>query len=350
MKKLSMPRSKGKAVGFTATAEVLDFPANQITSDRLTRQIPVFVALPPRLLLLDIAGPLEVLRQANRVQELVRFDVRYVGPNPELLTSIGITLASIEPLPNELPPDAWVVLAGDVENVMQSGGGPGPGKSREDESDEEAIVAWLKQTIRPGHRLISICTGALIAARAGLLDGHACTTHHLSCAELAAIAPKAKVLENRLYIEDGERYSSAGITAGIDLMLHLVHQCTNQSCAIAVARYLVVYLRRSGSDPQLSPWLEGRNHIHPAVHRVQDAMTANPTKPWTLAALAKIAGASPRHLSRLFNEHVGMNTADYRNRLRVALARELIGHTRLDMERVAERVGFASTRQFRGVV
>jgi len=76
------------------------------------------------------------------------------------------------------------------------------------------------------------------------------------------IAPRAQILENRLYVEDRERYSSAGITAGIDLMLYLVHQSTDQSCAVAVARYLVVYLRRSGSDPQLSPWLEGRNHIH----------------------------------------------------------------------------------------
>jgi transcriptional regulator GlxA family with amidase domain len=303
--------------------------------------------LPPRLLLLDIAGPLEVLRQANRVQAAVRFDVRYVGPNPELLTSIGITLAAVEPLPSQLPPGAWVVLAGDVENVMQRGGGMGDGKSQEDESDEAAIVSWLKQTIRPGHRLISICTGALMAARAGLLDGHSCTTHYLSCAELATLAPKARVLENRLYVEDGERYSSAGITAGIDLMLHLVHECTNQSCAIAVARYLVVYLRRSGADPQLSPWLEGRNHLHPAVHRVQDTIAGDLTKPWTLSRLAKIAGASERHLSRLFHEHAGMSIAEYSNRLRVAFAQELLRETNFDMERVAERAGFSSPRQLR---
>jgi transcriptional regulator GlxA family with amidase domain len=347
MKKLDMPRSHEKAVAHSGTAEVRDSRTNQRTDNGETRQIPVFVALPPRLLLLDIAGPLEVLRQANRVQGVVRFDVRYVGPSSELLTSIGITLAAIEPLPNKLPPEAWVVLAGDVENVMQRGGGTGPGKSPEDESDEEAIVAWLKQTIQPGHRLISICTGALMAARAGLLDGHTCTTHHLSCAELAAVAPKAKVLENRLYVEDGERYSSAGITAGIDLMLHLVHQCTDQSCAIAVARYLVVYLRRSGADPQLSPWLEGRNHLHPAVHHVQDAIAGDLTKPWTLSQLAKNAGASERHLSRLFHEHAGMSIAEYSNRLRVASAQELLRETNLDMEHVAEQAGFSSPRQLR---
>jgi transcriptional regulator GlxA family with amidase domain len=182
-----------------------------------------------------------------------------------------------------------------------------------------------------------------------LLDGYACTTHYLSCAQLAALAPQARVLDNRLYVEDRNRLSSAGITAGIDLMLHVVAQLIDHATALAVARYLVVYLRRSGSDPQLSPWLEGRNHIHPTVHRVQDAIASDPARPWPARQLAQIAGTSPRHLSRLFHEHAGMHLADYRNRLRAALARELIGQTRLDMERVAERAGFASTRQFRRV-
>lgn len=310
-------------------------------------RIPVFVVIPPRLLLLDIAGPLEVLRQTNRVQNTVRFEVRYVGPSSSVQTSIGVTLAAIEPLPKKLPPEAWVVLAGDVENVMLCGGGMGLGKSRADALDETAIVDWLKAKIRPGNKLISICTGALMAGRAGFLDGLACTTHYSSCEELAELAPEARVLENRLYVEDGDRYSSAGITAGIDLMLHMIGQCTNQSCAAAVARYLVVYLRRSGADPQLSPWLEGRNHIHPVVHRVQDAIAGDLTQSWTLRRLSKIASASDRHLSRLFHEHVGMTIADYRNRLRVAFAQDLLLQTSLDIERVAEQAGFSSSRQLR---
>ncbi|MFX5903516.1 helix-turn-helix domain-containing protein, partial [Acinetobacter baumannii] len=92
-------------------------------------------------------------------------------------------------------------------------------------------------------------------------------------------------------------------------------------------------------DPQLSPWLEGRNHIHPAVHRVQDAIAAEVTRDWTVTRLARIAGVSSRHLSRLFREHVGMSLVDYTNRLRVALAQELLSQTRLDMEHVAERAG-----------
>jgi transcriptional regulator GlxA family with amidase domain len=311
------------------------------------RCIPVFVVVPPRLLLLDIAGPLEVLRQANRVQDSIRFTVSYIGPSSSLQTSIGITLAEIEPLPQELPPHSWVVLAGDVEEIMPCANSAARPKSAHDHEAERAIATWLKSTVRAGHKVISICTGALLAARAGLLDGHSCTTHYLSCEELRETAPRARILENRLYVEDGERYSSAGITAGIDLMLHLVHQFTNQSCAVAVARYLVVYLRRSGSDPQLSPWLEGRNHIHPAVHRVQDAIASELTKSWRLSALARMAGASKRHLSRLFQEHAGMSIPEYSNRLRVAYAQQLLRETQLDMERVAEQCGFSSTRQLR---
>jgi transcriptional regulator GlxA family with amidase domain len=164
---------------------------------------------------------------------------------------------------------------------------------------------------------------------------------------LAKIAPGARVVENRLYVEDGERLTSAGVTAGIDLMLHLVARLTDAACAVAVARFLVVYLRRGGADPQLSPWMEGRNHLHPVIHRVQDAIATDPAREWSLEGLARLAGSSPRHLSRLFNDHAGMSVPDYLNRLRVALARELLGHTRLDMERVAERAGFASTRQLR---
>jgi len=347
MKTSQRSAKKDRSAGANGNREAGSFKVPQVASDEQQRKIPVFVVLPPRLLLLDIAGPLEVLRQANRVQTAVRFEVQYVGARRSLLTSIGITLDEVQPLPEELPADAWVVLAGDVEHVMLCGGGSGPGKSAPDAADEKAIVAWLKRSIRPGHKLISICSGALLAAQAGLLDGHTCTTHYSSCEELASLAPKARVLENRLYVEDGDRYSSAGITAGIDLMLHLVHQCTDQSSAVAIARYLVVYLRRSGADPQLSPWLEGRNHIHPAVHRVQDAIAGDLTRSWTLSGLARIGGASDRHISRLFHEHVGMTIAEYKNRLRVALAQQLLRETDLNIEVVAEQAGFGSSRHLR---
>ena len=309
-----------------------------------SRRIDVYVVLPPRTLLLDVAGPVEVLRRANLIQGMVRFHVRYVAPTRTLRTSIGLDVSGIEPLPRQIAKNAMVVIGGNADTLLD-----GSIAQPADAQHEAKIVDWLRTAIHPGHRLITICSGALLAARAGLLDDYACTTHFLSCKELATLAPHARVLENRLYVEDRDRLSSAGVTAGIDLMLHVVAQLTDHACALAVARYLVVYLRRSGSDPQLSPWLEGRNHIHPSVHRVQDAIASDPARPWPARRLAQIAGTSPRHLSRLFQEHVGMHLADYRNRLRGALARELIGQTRLDMERVAERAGFASARQLRRV-
>ncbi len=305
------------------------------------RPIPVVVVVPPRALLLDVAGPVEVLRKANLEQARVRFEVRHVGPLPEVTSSVGLRLAGLAPLPPALPDGAILLLSGTTSTVI------GADEATTDGAAEAAIVDWLRAVVRPGHLLVSICSGALLAARAGLLDGYSCTTHHASCAELAALAPKARVMENRLYVEDGERLSSAGITAGIDLMLHLVARLADPATAVAVARYLVVYLRRGGGDPQLSPWLEGRNHLHPAVHRVQDAIAADPARAWTLAELAAIAHTSPRHLSRLFNEQAGIGVTDYVNRLRVAVAHELLGQTRLDMERVAERAGFASPRQLR---
>ncbi len=308
--------------------------------------IPVFVVLPPRVLLLDVAGPLEVLRRANHVQAAVHFQVHYVAATATVQSSIGLPLAAAGPLPAALPPGAWVVVAGDVDEVMAPDEG-GDGNGGDEVAQEATLVAWLRATVRADTPLVCICSGALLAARAGLLDGRACTTHHESCAELARIAPTGRVLANRLYVSDGCRHTCAGITTGIDLMLHLVGELTTSACSMAIARYLVMYLRRGGADPQLSPWLEGRNHLHPAIHRVQDAIAADLSQDWNLAALARIACVSDRHLSRLFNEHVGMGIAQYVNRLRIARAQDLLGKTRLPMEHVAEQAGFGSVRQFR---
>ncbi len=309
--------------------------------------IPVYVVVPPRLLLLDLAGPLEVLRRANREQSHVYFDVRYIGAKPSIYSSVGLTVGSIEPLPGTIPNEAMVIVVGDTEQLIMPAGQIDAGKTKRDRSDEVAIVNWLRTTVRPSHKLVLICSGAIIAAEAGLLDGYCCTTHYMCCEELALLAPKAKVLANRLYVEDRGRFSSAGIMAGIDLMLHVVGQFVGDSTAAAIARYLVAYLRRAGGDPQLSPWLEGRNHIHPAVHKVQDAIASNPARDWDVSRLARIAGASSRHLSRLFHEHTGMGISDYRNRLRATLAYELISQTQIDVEGAAERAGFGSTRQLR---
>lgn len=307
------------------------------------RRIPVYVVVPPYLLLLDVAGPMEVLRAANLEQSVVHFDVAYVGPARRLGTSIGMTMEDIQPMPSSLPDDALIVVPGHAENVL---GGLAT-MSAHNRAHEKTIVDWLRRIVRPGIRVVTICSGAILAARAGLLDGVECTTHHECIDELARAAPTARVRNNRLYVEDGERLTSAGITAGVDLMLHLVVGLAGAACAVAIARFLVVYLRRAGDDPQLSPWLDGRNHMHPAIHRAQDAVVGDPAREWTVSALAHEAATSPRHLSRLFNEHAGMSVTGYVNRMRVALASELLAGSRLDMETVAERSGFGSARQLR---
>ncbi|PVM94015.1 GlxA family transcriptional regulator [Caulobacter endophyticus] len=313
-------------------------------TDASSAVIPVFVVLPPRTLLLDVAGPLEVLRRATLEPGSPGFSVIYAAARPAVDSSIGLSLAGLSPLPDALPDRALVVVSGNVDQVL---GGSGP--TGADAADEEAIVAWLARAVRPGMTLACICSGALLAARAGLLAGKACTTHHACIEDLARLAPSARVLEDRLFVEDGERLTSAGVTSGVDLMLHLVARLRGSALAVSIARQMVVYLRRGPSDPQLSPWLEGRNHVHPAIHRVQDAIAADPAGDWSLEVLADLAAASPRHLSRLFNAHAGMGLTDYINRLRLALASEMLAATRLDMESVAERAGFASTRQLRRV-
>jgi transcriptional regulator GlxA family with amidase domain len=157
------------------------------------------------------------------------------------------------------------------------------------------------------------------------------------------------VQENRVFVEDGPLLTSAGITTGIDLALYLIERHAGAELAARVARRLVVYLRRSGHDEQLSPWLAHRNHLHPAVHRAQDAMAQEPERSWTLAELAERAHVSTRHLTRLFAEHAGVGVLAYQQQLRIARARELLAGGRLSVERVAELSGFSSARDFRRV-
>ncbi|MGH1570198.1 GlxA family transcriptional regulator [Methylobacterium sp. P31] len=309
-----------------------------------TRRIPVLVVLPPRTLLLDLAGPVEVLRIAGAVQDRVTFALSYAAPEVRTRSSIGLDLSGAGPLPPTIEPGTIVLLPGSAARVI------GSGADRAEDADAEArIVDWLRGAIRPGHTVVTVCEGALLAARAGLLDGYACTTHHASCARLAAMAPRAMVRENRLFVQDRDRFSSAGVTAGVDLMLHLVAEWAGPAAAVAVARTLVVYMRRGPDDPQLSPWLEGRSHLHPVVHRAQDAIAADPALDWSPAALGRLVGASPRNLARLFRSHAGMTVTDAVNRARVALAGDLIAQTDLSLEQVAERAGFGSARHMRRV-
>lgn len=326
---------------------------------------PVYFVLPPQTLLLDLAGPAEALWMANRFQKDVHFQLHYVGPTSRVESSIGLRMCGIEKLPAKLPASAMIVVAGAADAAPKQPRRVGVRarhvRKRKDCIDGEPfpdaaveagrlqIVEWLRRMAHPERKFVFICSGALLAARAGLLDHRACTTHHTDCDELRRLTMDAKVHDNRIYVEDGNIYTSAGVTAGIDLMLHLIGKIAGPRCAVAVARNMVVYMRREGADPQLSPWLEGRNHMHPAVHRLQDAIAQDPAHPWTLEELSDVAHASPRHITRLFRMHTGSSPVQYINRLRLALAREMLANSQLPLERVADRAGFASARHFRRV-
>jgi len=306
----------------------------------------LFVVLPDTLLL-DLAGPAETFRLAN--QQLARrgqapaFRLRHVGPRAQAGSSVGLALAGIEPLPAEFAQSSWVVLLGQPSGRESALQRPLPRAWTE-------TRRWLAERVAPrlgdGVQLLTVCAGALLAADAGLLAGRECTTHHEMLERLRGLAPAARVRANRVFVIDGPVASSAGITAGIDLALHLVAQACGDAIAAAVAQTLVVFQRRGPDDPELSPLLAGRNHLHPAVHRVQDAVCGRPAADWSLPALAAVAHVTPRHLSRLFRQHVGRSPRDYVQGVRVAVAERALRDGE-PAKRAIAAAGIGGDRQWR---
>ena len=296
----------------------------------------VYFVLTPRFLMLDLSGPAEAFAYAGKHGADVR--VHFCAPAPSVTNAMGLVVSNLEPLPRELPKGALVFLTG----VMGA-------KAGYHDEESRAVIRWLRQTFTDQQELATVCSAAMLAARAGLLKGRACTTHHSLVEELRKLEPRARVLDDRVFVTDGNVSSSAGITAGIDLSLHLIEQHFGAGLAQAVARELVVWQRRTSGDPQLSPWLAFRNHLHPVVHQAQDLLSGAPERPWPLPELAKRTHTSVRNLTRLFREHTGTTIADYHQRLRVAQAQKLLADASLSIDHVAERVGFGSARALRRV-
>jgi len=308
--------------------------------------IDVVFVVPPQSLLLDVAGPAEAFRLANQYREAngatARFRLRFVGPRPAADSSVGLGLAGMEPFPEALMATSWLVLVGQPSAVVVT-------RNR----DIQATAQWLERHMRPlllvddsPHRLVTICSGTLLAARAKLLGTRRCTTHHGLLTELRALAPQAQVVDNRVFVVDGNLASSAGVTAGIDLALHLIAQVCGEPCAAAVAQEMVVYLRRTPNDPELSPMLAHRHHLHAAVHRVQDAVSANPDGDWNMAALADAAHVTQRHLLRLFGEHAGITPLHYLEKIRLERARQSL-QCGTSVTDAAAAAGFSSDLQLR---
>lgn len=308
--------------------------------------IDVLFVIVRHSLLLDIAGPAEAFRLANLHRERrglpPRFRLRFAGPSATPSTSVGLALADLEPLPDELRTPTWVVVVGqpaaDVTRV----------------TPEITMAArWLNDRLHDAlldegapHRLVSICSGTLLAARANVLGARRCTTHHELLPMLRALAPRARVVDNRVFVVDGPLASSAGITAGIDVALHLVAEECGEALAASVAEDMVVYLRRSPRDTELSPFQMHRRHLHPTVHRVQDAIVTDPQRHWNMASLARVGHAAERHLLRLFVEHAGISPLHYLRLIRLERARQSLEYG-ATVTRAAAAAGFRSDLQLR---
>jgi transcriptional regulator GlxA family with amidase domain len=297
-----------------------------------TSCVPIYLVLLPELMMLDVVGPAEVFAYANRYGKQ-HFKLHFVGPETELKNSLGMKL-SVDPLPEAIEPNAWLIVTGMVGRELQL-----------DTPALQKVYAWLAQ--HQFARVISVCAGALVLAKAGLLNNKKCTTHFMHCQELSDLLVPKQVLENRLFVQDGDVYTSAGVSAGIDLALHLVQQQVGPELSAKIARQMVLFIRRGLQDPSLSPYLEHRNHLQQRIHKIQDRIQTDPVKNWSLDELAELGHCSKRHFARLFKDSTGITSKEYIYKLRLSLAQQLLQQSQLQVEEIAQRCGFEDPRQFR---
>jgi transcriptional regulator GlxA family with amidase domain len=282
--------------------------------------------------LLDVAGPAEVFKEANRFGA----DYRIVLLSPtgdDVTSNLGFGVTVDDAVTAEPPADTYLV----------------PGSDRYPRTRVPADLADAARVPAAGaRRVASICTGAFILAAAGLLDGKRATTHWQVTHELAARCPTCRVEPDAIYVRDGSTYTSAGVTAGIDLALALVEEDHGSALTRDVARALVVYMQRSGGQSQFSAPLQGPPPRSPALRKITDLVTADPRGNHSLAELAKHLNVSTRHLTRLFHDELSTTPARYVENIRFDLARALLdrGHNATEAATVA---GFPSYESMRRV-
>jgi transcriptional regulator GlxA family with amidase domain len=289
----------------------------------------------PAVQLLDVAGPLQVFASANE-QAAARgspcpYRTRVVAPGAAVAATAGLVFAT-EPLP---PPDTAVdtlVLAGG-QGVLEA-------------SENGELLEWVRARAARARRVASVCTGAFLLGAAGLLDGRRAVTHWDYCARLARRVPRARIDPDPIFIRDGSVWTSAGVTAGIDLSLALVEEDLGRALALAVARHLVVYLKRPGGQAQFSAalTLQSTNDRFASLHEWINAHLADDLP---LARLAAEAGMSERSFSRRYQTLIGLTPARAVERLRVEAARTLVTETRLPLKQIATRCGFGSEETLR---
>ena len=293
----------------------------------------VVVLVLPQVNLLDLGGPVQVFDAAAQLGAGYRLE--FVAAAAQVSSAQGLRLAELGPLPATGPGDLVLV--------------PGPRLHPNEPVVSQPVLDWLRTARDCGARVASVCSGAVALGDAGLLDGRRCTTHWSLIEPMRQRYPSARVQDGVLYVHDGPVSTSAGFASGIDLALSLVERDHGAALTAAVARQLVVYLRRTGSDTQISAFLRYRDHLHAAVHRVQDHLAQDLAGRHTLGQLADVAHLSPRGLSRAFTVTIGMTPQEYHQRLRLELAAALLAETDLTVDAVSARCGFRDARHFRRV-
>lgn len=212
---------------------------------------------------------------------------------------------------------------------------------------DTAVLDWVRRMAPRCRRVASICTGAFVLGAAGLLDGKRATTHWRFTRELARAHPRVTVEPDSLFVKDGPTYTSAGVTAGIDLALAMVEEDFGRMLALRIARELIVYFKRPGGQSQLSRQLAAQFADLPALHTLQQWVLDHLREDHSVERLARRVHMSPRNFTRVFRRETGVTPSEFVEGARVEAARLLLEDTELPIQTVAARVGFSSTNALR---
>jgi transcriptional regulator GlxA family with amidase domain len=282
---------------------------------------------------LDVVGPAEAFASAVREDGQSCYAVCVIGlTRRPLVAESGIVFQPTHTIETVRKLDTLVV--------------PGGAGIRDPEINRKA-ARWVASRAEETRRVASVCTGIYGLAATGLLDNRRATTHWRFAADVARRFPRVRLEPNALFIKDGNFYSSAGVTAGIDLALALIEEDFGSKVALTAAREMVVYLKRSGGQEQYSEPLKFQTHASDRFAELVAWMTNNPTAEMSVESLARRASLSPRQFFRRFKEQFGSSPATFVETLRLNEARRRLTHGEASIENVAESVGFNGPDSFR---
>jgi transcriptional regulator GlxA family with amidase domain len=276
--------------------------------------------------LLDLVGPAEVFAIANRSVP-GSYRVEIVSPGGGLVSASSGLAVTTGPLPRRAPIDTLVVVGGTgTETAIR----------------DDVLVRWIGTAARRSRRVTSVCSGAYLLAAAGLLDGKRATTHWSECDRLAAVFPSINVERDPIFVRDGDTWTSAGVTAGMDLALALVEDDLGADVARDVARWLVLFVQRPGGQSQFSAQLAAQQPQRDTLREVTAWMADHLAADLSVAALARRAGMSVRNFARQFRDEVGTTPATYVETLRMEAARRLLESTDRTIDDIARACGFGT--------